>query len=130
VERSILFGLTGRTECGQRGEEMRRTRKQILEARHQTRAAYGELFDATAALLFYHDPINISSGNPNTDEYEPEVQTILPRLSNCHSSEEAQRVVHEEFVRRFGADTAGPQERYEQIASELWRLWQRSGKTR
>ncbi len=109
---------------------MRRTREQILEARRQTRAAYGELFDATAALLFCHDPISISFGNPNTDEYEPEVETILPRLSNCHSSEEVRRVVHEEFVRWFGADTAGPQERYEQIASELWQLWLRSGKSR
>jgi hypothetical protein len=109
---------------------MRRTREQILESRRQLRAVYGELFDATAALLFRHDPIGISFDNPKTGEYEPEAGTILPRLSGCHSSEEVLRVVHEEFVRWFGADTAGQQERYEQIASELWQLWQRSGKSR
>jgi hypothetical protein len=91
---------------------------------------YGELFDAAAALLFRHDPIGISFENPNTDEYEPEAETILPRLSSCHSSDDVQHVVHGEFVRWFGADTAGPQERYEQIASDLWQLWQRSGKGR
>ncbi|MGA9545038.1 MAG: hypothetical protein WBQ85_15795 [Candidatus Sulfotelmatobacter sp.] len=108
---------------------MRRTREEISEARQRLRAVYGELFDATAALLFRDDPIGISFDNQNTDEYEPEAETILPRLRSCHSSEEVLRVVHEEFVRWFDADTAGPQERYEQIASELWQLWQRSGKS-
>jgi hypothetical protein len=109
---------------------MQRTREEIREARRRSRAVYGELFDAAAALLFRHDPIGISFENPNTDEYEPEAETILPRLSSCHSSDDVQHVVHGEFVRWFGADTAGPQERYEQIASDLWQLWQRSGKGR
>jgi hypothetical protein len=109
---------------------MRRTREQILEARRQLRVAYGELFDATAALLFRHDPIGVSFDNLNTDEYEPEAETILPRLSGCHSSNEVLHVVHEEFVRWFGEDTARSGERYEQIASELWQLWQRTSKSR
>jgi hypothetical protein len=33
--------------------------------------------------------------------------------------------VHQEFVWWFGADTAGPQEHYAQIASEIWQLWER-----
>jgi len=40
------------------------------------------------------------------------------------SSDDALRVVHQEFVRWFHADTAGPPERYAQIALELWQLWQ------
>jgi hypothetical protein len=108
---------------------MRRTREEILEARRRARVTYGELFDATAALLFQHDPIGINFDN-NTGEYQPEAETILPRLSSCQSSDEALNVVHEEFVRWFGADTAGPRERYEQVASELWQLWQKSGKSR
>ena len=82
------------------------------------------MFDATAALLFHHDPIGISFDNPNTDEYEPEAETILPQLNGCQSSEDALRVVHEEFGRWFGSDTAGPPERYAEIASDLWELWQ------
>jgi hypothetical protein len=61
--------------------------------------------------------------NENTDEYDPEAGTILPRLQSCKSSADALRAVHEEFVRWFGADTAGPQESYGNIASEIWQLW-------
>jgi hypothetical protein len=103
---------------------MSRTREQIQEARRQARATYGELFDATAALFFRHDPIGISFENPNIDEYALEAETILPRLGNCKSSEQSLQVVHQEFVRSFYADTAGPPERYAEIATEHWQLWQ------
>jgi hypothetical protein len=103
---------------------MPRTREQILENRRRLRAEYGELFDSTAALLFRHDPIGINFDGENTDEYEPEVETILPRLRSCHSAEDVLQVVHEEFVRWFDSGTAGSPERYQEIASEIWRLWQ------
>jgi hypothetical protein len=102
---------------------MARTKKEILDARKELRAEYGELFMATAAVLFRHDPIGIAFDNPNTDEYEPEAGTILPRLRKCRSSDDVIHAVHREFVRWFGADTAGPPEAYREIASELWQLW-------
>ena len=103
---------------------MTRTREKIRQERRQLREEYGELFDSTAALLFRHDPIGISFENPKMDEYEPEAGTILPRLRVCNSSDDVLRVVHEEFVRWFEASNAGPPERYTQIASEIWQLWQ------
>lgn len=103
---------------------MPRTREQILENRRRLRAEYGELFDSMAALLFRHDPTGINFDGENTDEYEPEVETILPRLRSCHSAEDVLQVVHEEFVRCFESNTAGSPERYQEIASEIWRLWQ------
>jgi hypothetical protein len=103
---------------------MVRTREAIREARRRLRAEYGELFDSLAGLLFCHDPIGIAVDNPNTDEYEPEAETILPRLRACKSSDEIRAVVHEEFVRWFGEATAGPPERYDEIAVETWGLWQ------
>jgi hypothetical protein len=102
---------------------MARTREEILRECRQLKAQYGVLFDSVAVLLFRHDPIGIAFDNENTDEYEPEAGTILPRLQECESHTEALRAVHEEFVRWFGADTAGPEERYANIASEIWRLW-------
>lgn len=108
---------------------MTRTREQILEERRRLRAEYGELFDAVAGLLFRADPVGISFDNENLDEYESEAGTILPRLKSCESPDDALRVVHEEFVRWFCADTAGPRERYQEVASEIWQLWQRSGRT-
>ena len=101
---------------------MARTREEILWERRQLRAQYGVLFDSVAALLFRHDPIGIAFDNENTDEYEPEAGTILPRLQRCESHADALGAVHEEFVRWFDADTAGPEERYAEIASEIWQL--------
>jgi hypothetical protein len=103
---------------------MARTREQILEERRSLKAEYGELFDAIAGLLFRADPIGISFENEKLDEYAPEAGTILPRLKACASADDVLRVVHEEFVRWFGADNAGPRELYEPIAAEIWQLWQ------
>jgi len=89
---------------------------------------YGEIFDAVVALLFRHDPIGINF-EKNVSEYEPEAETIIPRLEGCRSSEEVLHVVHEEFIRWFGAETAGAAKGYEQIAAEIWELWtQRSAR--
>ena len=102
---------------------MPRTREEILKERRQLKAEYGRLFDAVSALLFRHDPIGIAFDNDNTDEYDPETGTILPRLRTCNSSADVLRVVHEEFCRWFGSETAGSAERYAQIADETWALW-------
>jgi hypothetical protein len=85
--------------------------------------AYGELYSAIEALFFRHDPISINF-ETNTDEYEAEVSTVLPRLRGCSSVADVQRVLHEEFSRWFGADIAGSFEHYEPIAADLWQLWQ------
>jgi hypothetical protein len=99
------------------------TREQILEERRRLKAEYGELFDAVSALLFRHDPASINF-EINPEEYNSEAGTILPRLKSCHGADEVRRVVHEEFVRWFDVETAGPSERYQQIAAEIWQLWQ------
>jgi len=102
---------------------MSRTREEILESRRRIKAEYGALFDSISALLFRHDPIGINF-EENTDEYDLEAETILPRLRRCHTLEDAHNAVHSEFVRWFDAGTAGPPERYKQIAAEIWQLWQ------
>jgi hypothetical protein len=108
---------------------MDKTREQIREERRQLKAQYGELFDAIAGLLFRADPIGINFGH-NTDEYEPEAGTILPRLKTCESADDVLRVVHEEFVRWF-ANSAGSPDRSRQVAFEIWDLWeQRVGRDR
>lgn len=98
-------------------------REEIVKERRALKAEYGDLFDAVANVLFRADPVGISFDNPNLDEYEPEAGTILPRLKDCVSADDALRVVHEEFTSWFDADTAGAQEHYQQIAFEIWKLW-------
>ena len=102
---------------------MSTTRDEILENRRRLRAEYEALFDSMAALLFRYDPIGINC-EVNTDEYQPEVETILPKLRSCHSADDVLRLVHAEFVRWFDPGTAGPSDRYEGIAAEIWELWQ------
>jgi hypothetical protein len=102
---------------------MSRTREEILESRRRLKAEYGALFDSVSALLYRHDPIGINFED-NPDEYELEASTILPRLRSCQRLEDVHKVVCAEFVRWFDAETAGPPEQYEEVASEIWQLWQ------
>ena len=106
------------------GSEMS-DREQILAERQELRAEYGALFDEVAAILFELDPVGINFES-NTDEYEPEVGTILPRLRSCNSVTDARRVIHEEFVRWFAPETAGPESDYQEAAERIWATWQRS----
>lgn len=65
----------------------------------------------------------------NSNEYEPEVGTILPRLRSCSRAEDALTVVFEEFVHWFGPEENN-RERYRPAAVEIWEAWQRSGLAR
>ena len=94
-------------------------REKILAERRALRREYGELFDRVSQLLFTWDPIGINF-EFNTDEYEPEVDTILPRLRSCTCAEDVQQVVYEELCRWFDADYVGPLESYDQIGRDIW----------
>ena len=100
-----------------------RTREQIREERRRLRREYGALYDGIATVLFKADPIGIAFDNENTDEYEPETGTILPRLKTCKSADDVLTVVYEQFVRWFDVGTAGPRSSYRKIADEIWPLW-------
>jgi hypothetical protein len=104
---------------------MEQTREEIQAVKRHLKLEYGILFDAVAAILFRHDPIGINYEN-NTDEYEPEARTILPRLRICKSVEDVQSVVYEEFQQWFGDEIADSAESYKAIAEEIWCLWQNS----
>jgi hypothetical protein len=102
-------------------------RKVIRERRARLRKAYGELYDELSRLLFDTDPMRINFGD-NTDEYEPEVDTILPRLAGCQGKVEVQAVLYEEFSRWFGAEEAATVESYPELAERVWELalkWRR-----
>jgi hypothetical protein len=71
---------------------MPRTRQEILDNRRRLKSEYGKLFDSAAVLLFRLDPKGINF-EENTDEYEAEVETILPRLRDCHSDDDVLQVV-------------------------------------
>ena len=92
------------------------------EERERIEREYGDLYPAVCEVLYEEDPIGIGFGD-NADEYDPEAFTILPRLAECRSAEELRTVIHEEFVRWFEVETAGPLESYTNAAERIWRLW-------
>jgi hypothetical protein len=96
-----------------------------LAAREGLRRRDPGLFASVTGALYRHDPIGINFGS-NADEYDPEAGTVIPRLTGCASVEEVTNVLHEEFIRWFGADIAGNRARYGPLAQEVWRLWTES----
>lgn len=101
--------MTDRAEHRRRRSELRRQLK--------------GLYEQVARILFDEDPIRINFES-NTDEYEPEVGTILPRLRECGTAEDVRTVVHGEFVRWFGPEIAGPAENYTSAAKRIWDAFQ------
>ena len=97
--------------------EDRRKRSQSLKT------AYGSLYADVSRLLREADPLGLIAMGAPADEYDPEVSTILPRLREANAVVDVQRIVHEEFVRWFGADLIGPLADYAEVAEKIWGTW-------
>lgn len=82
---------------------------------------YGLLFSRISAALFEADPIGINFES-NTDEYDPETATILPRLNDAGSVTEVETIIHEEFCRWFSLENAGSKEKYRSVARVIWEI--------
>jgi hypothetical protein len=80
---------------------------------------YLDLHRRLSELLYRHDPISLAAAGAPEDEYEPEVSTIIPRLSDARAPDNVLRIVHQEFLHWFG-ETAGPESAYKEIADEIW----------
>lgn len=92
--------------------------------RSEIKSKYGALFNEVEEILFRHDPMGINFGD-NTDEYAPEVGTILPRLKEAKSEVDVQRIIHEEFMRWFGHPSSGAPSNpdWTKEAKEIWHAW-------
>ena len=84
------------------------------------KARYQSLVAGVERPINQADPIGLLKGGAPADEYGPEIGTIVPRVVNAQSIEEVTTVLHEEFVRWFGKDTAGPRHPYEAPAGKIW----------
>jgi hypothetical protein len=62
--------------------------------REQLKKQYGSLFETVTALFFQSDPTGINFSD-NSDEYDPETGTILPRLAGAKSAPDVQTIVHD-----------------------------------
>jgi hypothetical protein len=100
-------------------------RQVIHERRQRLRQEYGWLYDVVVKLLFDYDPASLNH-TVNTDEYEPEAETILPRLSEADSPGTLSHIIHEEFVRWFSPIIAARKaSSYDRVADAMWTEWRR-----
>lgn len=83
---------------------------------------FSSLFEEVSKILFEEDLVGIAF-ETNTDEYEPEVGTILPKLSLASSSKDVAEIVRDEFVRWFGTEYGGELEIYLPVAERIWKAW-------
>jgi hypothetical protein len=91
------------------------------EERERLLVGQEDMVAALEQLLFERDPIGINF-EENADEYRLEAETITLRLPEAATEGDLCRIIHQEFVRCFDADLAGPPTRYEGIASEIWAI--------
>ncbi|HXT42204.1 MAG TPA: hypothetical protein VN887_19510 [Candidatus Angelobacter sp.] len=94
------------------------------QRRKDLSASYQQALNEISAILFRHDPIGINFED-NTDEYDPEAGSVLSRMSDNLSLEQTTTIVHEEFVRWFGRETADPRERYAAVAPQILAAYQK-----
>ena len=115
-----LTRRAGEAECLRRTRTGMTDAEEIRRRREELKQRYGVAYQRVSNILFTEDPIGINFED-NTDEYEPEVGTILPRLRDCRSVDDVGRIVHEEFVQWFGVAIAGPPEKYRTAAKRMWK---------
>jgi hypothetical protein len=98
------------------GEE----RRLRLSPRKMAQARYAALAAAVARAIDEADPIGLLSTGAPADEYATEVATVALRASKASSAAEVRRILHEEFLDRFGERTAGPEKAYRAPALHIW----------
>jgi len=94
---------------------------EAAQRRAELKQAYPRLFASVAEIMFRHDLAGINFEG-NTDEYEPEAGTVIPRLKSCHSAADVRNVIEEEFETWFGPGfvSGAP---VEPMAEEIWAIW-------
>ena len=85
-----------------------------------TRRRYQALVAAVERAINETDPIGLLEIGAPSDEYAPEIGTVVPRLASVRRLDDVTAVLHEEFSRWFGDDTAGPRHAYEASARRIW----------
>ena len=87
---------------------------------HPMDTRYQALVAAVERAINEADPIALLDIGAPTDEYAPEIGTILPRIANAERPDDVTDVLHEEFLRWFREGTAGPRQAYEAAAHRIW----------
>lgn len=92
----------------------------MKNSREKLKNEHPKLYGVIEKILFDHDLIGINFGD-NSDEYAPEVDTILPRLSSVSNSEDVSIIIKEEFIAWFDDIAKDIDEKlYQSMANDVW----------
>jgi hypothetical protein len=98
---------------------METEREAILRRRQELRAQFGAIYDRVSSILFEEDPGGVNFDH-NTDEYESEVDMILPHLRACTSVDDVEAVLVVVLRKMFDEETIRPRARIQRIANLIW----------
>jgi len=110
---------------------LRRKAEYSQALRKMLKKRYGVLYDQVTLVLGEADPIGMGLAL-DFNEYEPEAETILPRLTECSSVQELEVVIYEEFCNWFSEEQASEprvREKFQPIAVKVWELWREFNKS-
>ncbi|HYU77429.1 MAG TPA: hypothetical protein VEK56_00505 [Vicinamibacterales bacterium] len=91
-----------------------------ITRRHLFRRELHPLRSVVASAVAAADPARFLALGAPGDEYEKEVEALVPRLLHARSRDQVQVIIRDEFARRFGEDVAGPPERYLAASDSIW----------
>lgn len=98
------------------------TRARIERRRELVRQGYEPLYDRLHQILAHHNPAGLDLTRSDTrDDYGLPVGTLIPKLPTVQESD-LRDVLHREMTHWY-RDVAGPPERYNVVAGEIWQAW-------
>ena len=107
--------------------------QEAREKKQQIKHLYGKLYGDLTDLFCRYDPMGLVNMGAPENEYEPEVQAVLPRLKEACSMNDLRYILYEEFTTMFSV-VNGPaprhvlsersKEKLDMATEETWRLWQ------
>ncbi|MFC7488130.1 hypothetical protein ACOCJ7_17795 [Knoellia sp. CPCC 206453] len=112
------------SSSGRPADDDKMRRRAAKARRREASADKRELVQAVSKAMFRADPVGINF-ETNTDEYDPEAETLVIALPETKGPEDVMVLTHQCFVEWFDEETAGPPSRYTAVAEEIWDLWQR-----
>lgn len=76
------------------------------------------------SIINKHDPISLLECGCPVDEYDQEVNKIIPLLQVATNIDQLQNLVYEIFVDMFDKEIAGLKDKYRKLSEELFSLRQ------
>ena len=79
-------------------------------------------FEAIQRIISSADPVGLLQAGAPDDEYDTESRRVATLFQQRKSVDDLAIQIHRIFCKMFDTDTAGPIEKYQNIAKDIWEL--------